>query len=32
MLDGISVDGARRLPMGGDQPGMPPKEKNGRNW
>ncbi|MEY4918232.1 MAG: hypothetical protein RL616_2145 [Verrucomicrobiota bacterium] len=32
MLDGISVDGTRRLPMGGDQPGTPPKEKNGRNW
>ncbi len=32
MLDGISVDGTRRLPMGGDKPGTPPKEKNGRNW
>ena len=32
ILDGISVDGTRRLPMGADKPGTPPKEKNGRNW
>ncbi len=31
ILDGISIDGGRRLPMG-DQPGAPPKEKTGRNW
>jgi tetratricopeptide (TPR) repeat protein len=32
ILDGLSVDGSRRLPMGGDKPGTPPKEKSGRNW
>ncbi len=32
MLDGISVDGSRRLPMVADKEGSPPKEKNGRNW
>ena len=31
ILDGISIDGGRRLPMG-DKPGTPPKEKTGRNW
>jgi tetratricopeptide (TPR) repeat protein len=31
ILDGISIDGSRRLPMG-DKPGSPPKEKTGRNW
>ena len=32
MLDGLPVDTRKRLPMGGDQQGTPPKEKNGRNW
>lgn len=32
ILDGLSVDGTRRLPMGGDQQGPPAKDKNGRNW
>ncbi len=31
ILDGISLDGSRRLPMS-DKPGAKPKEKNGRNW
>ncbi len=32
ILDGLSVDGTRRLPMGGDKQGTPSKDKNGRNW
>lgn len=32
MLDGLPVDGGRRLPIGGDQPGEPPKDRHGRNW
>ena len=32
MLDGLQVDSRRRLPMGGDKEGTPPKDKNGRNW
>ena len=32
MLDGLPVDSRRRLPMGGDKQGTPPKDKNGRNW
>jgi hypothetical protein len=31
ILDGISLDGSRRLPMT-DQQGAKPKDKNGRNW
>jgi hypothetical protein len=31
ILDGLSPDGARRLPMSDQQTGKP-KEKNGRNW
>jgi len=31
ILDGISLDVGRRLPMG-DKEGAPPKDKNGRNW
>ena len=31
ILDGLSLDGSRRLPMS-DKQGAPPKEKNGRNW
>jgi len=31
ILEGISLDGSRRLPMG-DKKGAPPKDKNGRNW
>jgi tetratricopeptide (TPR) repeat protein len=31
ILDGISVDGSRRLSMS-DKQGTPPKDKNGRNW
>jgi tetratricopeptide (TPR) repeat protein len=31
ILDGISLDGSRRLPMS-DKQGAPPKEKTGRNW
>ncbi len=31
ILDGISLDGTRRLPMT-DQQGAKPAEKNGRNW
>ncbi len=31
ILDGLSVDGARRLPMS-DQPGPPPGSRIGRNW
>jgi hypothetical protein len=32
ILDGLPVDGSKRLPMGGDKPGEPPKDKKGRNW
>lgn len=32
LLDGLPVDTRKRLPMGGDKPGTPPKDKNGRNW
>ncbi len=32
MLDGLSVDASRRLPMGGDQAGEPKKDQKGRNW
>ncbi len=31
ILDGLSIDGSRRLPMG-DKQSLPPKDKNGRNW
>jgi hypothetical protein len=31
ILDGISLDGSRRLPMS-DKQGAKPKDKNGRNW
>jgi Ca-activated chloride channel family protein len=31
ILDGLSIDGRRRLPMS-DQQGTPPKDKKGRNW
>lgn len=31
ILDGMSLDGNRRLPMS-DKPGAKPKDKNGRNW
>lgn len=31
ILDGMSLDGSRRLPMS-DKPGAKPKEKTGRNW
>ncbi|HEY5344935.1 MAG TPA: VWA domain-containing protein [Verrucomicrobiae bacterium] len=31
ILDGLSIDGSRRLPMG-DKQGASPKDKNGRNW
>ncbi|HSY19237.1 MAG TPA: hypothetical protein VK815_12920 [Candidatus Acidoferrales bacterium] len=32
MLDGLPVDGSRRLPIGGDQQGEPAKDRHGRNW
>jgi hypothetical protein len=32
MLDGLPVDGNRRLPMGGNQEAAPMKDKTGRNW
>lgn len=32
MLDALPVDGSKRLPMGGDKEGSPPKDKKGRNW
>ena len=32
ILDGLQVDGSKRLPMGGDKEGAPPKDKKGRNW
>ena len=31
MLDGLSLDGSRRLPMS-DKEGTPPKDKKGRDW
>jgi hypothetical protein len=31
ILDGMSIDGSRRLPMG-DKQGAQPREKTGRNW
>jgi len=31
ILNGLSLDGSRRLPMG-DTQGAPPKDKAGRNW
>ena len=31
ILDGLSLDGSRRLPMS-DQQGKPPKDRKGRNW
>lgn len=31
ILDGLSLDGTRRLSMS-DKQGTPPKDKNGRNW
>ena len=31
ILDGVSLDGSRRLPMG-EKEGAPPKDKTGRNW
>ena len=32
MLDGLPVDGSKRLPMGGDKEGSPRMDKKGRNW
>lgn len=32
MLDGLPVDGSKRLPMGGDKEGAPMKDKTGRTW
>jgi Ca-activated chloride channel family protein len=32
ILDGLGVDGSRRLPMGGDKEGLPTKDRKGRNW
>lgn len=32
MLDGLPVDGSKRLPMGGDKEASPPQDKKGRNW
>lgn len=32
MLDGLPVDGNKRLPMGGGKESPPPKDKKGRNW
>jgi hypothetical protein len=31
ILDGLSLDGSRRLSMS-DQQGQPPKDRKGRNW
>jgi hypothetical protein len=31
LLEGLSIDAGRRLPMG-DKQGAPPREKTGRNW
>ena len=32
ILDGLSVDGTRRLPMSDQSQGPPPKDRHGRNW
>ena len=32
LLDGLSLDGTRRLPMAGDKEGTPTKDKKGRDW
>ncbi|HTB84504.1 MAG TPA: hypothetical protein VK742_12685 [Candidatus Sulfotelmatobacter sp.] len=32
ILDGIQIDGGRRLPMGGDKEGKPSGDRKGRNW
>jgi tetratricopeptide (TPR) repeat protein len=32
MLDGLPVDGSRRLPLGGDQQGQPSSDRHGRIW
>jgi hypothetical protein len=32
ILDGLPVDGSKRLPMGGDKEGKPSPEQKGRNW
>jgi hypothetical protein len=32
MLDGLPVDGSRRLPLGGDQQGQPSADRHGRIW
>lgn len=32
ILDSTPVDGSKRLPMGGDKPADPLKDKKGRNW
>ena len=31
ILDGLSLDGSRRLPMS-DKEGTPPKDRKGRDW
>jgi Ca-activated chloride channel family protein len=32
ILDGLSIDGSRRLPMMTDKEGSPPSDRKGRNW
>jgi tetratricopeptide (TPR) repeat protein len=32
ILDGLQIDGGRRLPMGGDKEGKPSGDRKGRNW
>ena len=32
LLDGLSIDGTRRLPMMSDKEGTPKKDKKGRDW
>jgi hypothetical protein len=32
LLDGLSLDGSRRLPMVSDKQGAKPQDKKGRNW
>lgn len=32
ILEGMSLDGSRRLPMISDKPGAKPQDKTGRNW
>jgi tetratricopeptide (TPR) repeat protein len=32
ILDGLPIDGGRRLPMGGDKEGQPSGDRKGRNW